>query len=146
MPTPPNAALAAIGRLRRLVPVLAEGNDDSRWLGAAVEHYLAAAAAGVGLDQALGLATPPGGAPWWRAAAEAARDRLIRELASEMPGSTHARAVVVQSRMRRYAGTAWPRDRVAKQSSAANAALFAIFSLDPDPPTGIRRLTDIIGG
>lgn len=142
--TPPSPALAAVERLRRLAPALAEGDDDARWLADALGRYLAAAAAGVDLDQALGLATPPGGAPWWRAAADAERDRLIRELAAETGGSVNARAGAVQARLKRYGSTAWVRDRVTKQPTAANRLLFEIFSHDATPPTGIRRLTDII--
>ena len=144
-----HAGLAAAARLKRLAAALASGSpppsEDAVWLAGRLGVYLAAEGE-ADLDGVLGLLPPPGGSSWRTLAKHSERDRLIRELGSEMPGSTHARAVVVQSQMRRYAGTAWPRDRVAKQSSAANAALFAIFSLDPDPPTGIRRLTDIIGG
>ena len=143
--TPPSPALAAVERLRRLAPVLAEGDDDARWLADALGRYLAAAAAGVDLDQALGLATPPGGSPWWRSATEAQRDAAIRQLAAGIPGSTNAKAVAVQCQLRRYASVAWLRDRLTKSPTAANSLLYRIFMLDGSPPTGIRRLTDIIG-
>ena len=41
-------------RLQRLVPQLAEGDPDHRWLAQAVSRYLQEAPAGLDLDRALG--------------------------------------------------------------------------------------------
>jgi hypothetical protein len=138
--------LAAVERLRRLAPALADGDDDARWLAARLDHYLAAAPRGVGLDKALGLDCRPGGSPWWRLAAEAERDRLLRALATSIEGKTHGRAVALQQLLRRYQSTAWPRDPVSNKPTAANERLFRIYVDDPNPPTGIRRLTEILAG
>jgi hypothetical protein len=140
-----HAGLAAAERLRRLVPTLAEGDPDAKWLASALARYLGSAPAGLDLDTAVGLATPPGGSPWWRAEAEAERDRLLRELAGPGPGRVLPRAQMVQRLLRRYAATSWPRDRASKSPSAPNELLYRIFCLDPDPPTGISRLREIIG-
>lgn len=139
-----SVAVAAVERLRRLAPALAEGGEDERWLGQALDRYLREAQAGLNVDAALGLCVGPGASPWWRAGQAARRDELMRVLASETAGSDNAKAVALQQKLRRYAGTSWPRDRQSKQPSAANSILFEIFSLDPDPPTGISRLTKII--
>jgi hypothetical protein len=137
--------VAAAARLRRLASRLQDGDDDGRWLAAGLLHYLEAAPSGIDLDRALGLATAPGGSPWWRVPTMAERDRLIRYLAADLGGRTNQRAAQLQQRLRRYASSAWPRDRASKAPTAANAMLYQIYLLDPDPPTGIRQLTEIIG-
>jgi hypothetical protein len=137
--------LAAAERLRRLVPTLAEGDPDAQWLASALARYLGSAPSGLDLDAAVGLATPPGGSPWWRAQADAERDQLLRQLAAEFSGSTHARATQLRARLDRYASIAWLRDRLNKQPRAENVLLFRIYSLDPNPPASVRRLTAIIG-
>ena len=139
-----DAALAAVERLQRLVPQLAEGDPDHRWLAQAVSRYLQEAPAGLDLDRALGLGVAPGGSPWWHAHRHAERDRLLRELAAGLPGATHARAVALQQLLRRYSASSWPRDRLSKSPTAVNEPLYRVRSLDPDCPTGVRRLTEII--
>jgi hypothetical protein len=143
----PNAAdhpaLAAVGRLRRLADALATANDDdARWAARAFRRYLAAPDQ-LELEQALGLRS---GRPWWRIERYEARDDLLREVAQGFAGKTHAKATALQQSLRRYGASAWPRDRVYKQPTAANTLLFQIYTLDPNPPTGIRQLTEIIGG
>jgi hypothetical protein len=115
------------------------------WVASCIQTYLAKAPDGARLEELLGLATPPGGTPWWAASKQSRRDKLLRQVAMIMDGSTHQRAIALQAKLRHYASTEWARDCVSKQPSAANANLFRIYSLDPDPPTGIRRLTEIIG-
>jgi len=139
-----SVGLAAVQRLRRLAPTLAEGDPDQQWLSQAIARYLREARAGLNVDAALGLCVAPGASPWWRAEQEAKRDELLREIAATIPGRANARAVALQQRLRRYAATSWPRDRLSKQPTTANALLFQIYSLDPDPPTGVRRLTEIL--
>lgn len=136
-------SLAAVERLRRLTVELAEGSDDGRWLAGALDRYLTAPDR-VDLRAALGLATGPGSVKWWRQQKLAERDDLLRQIGEGLPGKTHARAVALQQLLRRYAATGWPRERQSKQPTAQNAILFAIFELDPDPPTGIRQLTTIL--
>jgi hypothetical protein len=148
MPSPEaHPGLAAAERLRRVAAALAAGTapppEDSRWLARRLQSYLSAPTDLV-LDTVLQLAPPPGGSSWRSVAKHAERDRLLRELAASMDGTAHARATDLQQRLRRYAGTSWPRDRRSGAPTAANTILFRIYTLDPDPPTGIRRLTDII--
>ena len=146
MPAPEaHAGFAAAERLHRLASRLQDGDDDGRWLAQGLVHYLAAAPFGLDLDRALGLATEPGGSPWWRVPTMAERDQLLRDLAADLGDSVHARATAVQQRLRRYAASSWPRDRASKAPTAANTILYQIYILDPDPPTGIRRLTEILG-
>lgn len=138
-----NAALAAAGRLRRLAELLAGAEDaDAQWAALALKRYLAAPDQ-LELDQAFGLG---GGRAWWRIERYEARDALLREVAKSLAGKTHAKANALQQSLRRYGASAWLCDRVSKQPSAANALLFQIYTLDPNPPTGIRQLTEIIGG
>ncbi len=146
MPSPDaHIGLAAVARLVRVAGALASGDEDQRWLASALGHYIKHAPADVDLDQALGLVVRPGEPPWWRAQQYAERDDLIRALAAEEPGRTHQRATALQQRLRRYAATAWPRDRIGTPPSVANRLLFEVFVIDPDPPTGVRRLTQILG-
>ena len=136
-------ALAAVGRLRRLADVLATAEDaDAQWAARAFVRYLAAPDQ-LELEQALGLRS---GRPWWRIERHWARDALLREVAEGLAGKTHAKATTLQQSLRRYGASAWLRDRVHKQPTAANALLFQVFTLDHSPPTGIRQLTEIIGG
>jgi hypothetical protein len=147
MPPEAHPALAAVRRLERVRDALAVGAvpdaDDADWVAGCIARHLAAPEQ-VDMDAAFGLAVRPGGLPWWQIATHAERDDLLRAIAKTIPGRTHTKAVGVQQRLRRYAGTSWPRDRVSKQPSSVNATLFAIFALDPHPPTGIRQLTTII--
>jgi hypothetical protein len=99
------------------------------------------------LEQALGLATPPGGAPWWRAERAAARDAVLRELAAGFSGPVATRAQALALLLRRYAATGWPHDRRRGEPfprTPERERLFELFHLDPDPPTTIRRLSDLI--
>ena len=140
--------LAAAERLQRVSAALAVGElpdrEDARWLTGCVVRYLKEAGAGLDLDTALGLTPTPGAVAWWRARRHAERDSLLRQAADQYPGSTNAKAVQLQQRLRRYAATSWPRDRVSRQPSADNRLMFAVFMADPEPPESIRRLTDIL--
>jgi hypothetical protein len=144
-------ALAAVARLRRLVasadagePLAAEAVTA---LAAGLRTYLDQAPTGVTLEQALGLATPPGGTPWWRAERVAARDAVLRDLAAGFAGPVATRAQALALLPRRYAATGWPHDRRRGEPfpcTPERDRLFRLFCLDPDPPTSIRRLSDII--
>jgi hypothetical protein len=146
--TTPDAGVAAAARLARFVAAHEAGEqppaDDTQWLAAALARYLREAAAGIDVDAVLGLAVPPGGTPWWRAAATAERDALIRTLAANIPGRTYAKAIAVRQRLERYAASSWLRDRISKQPTPNNVVLFEIYNLDPHPPTSISRLRGIL--
>lgn len=142
------ASLAAARRLRRIADALDAGvapdADDGSWLASALRRYLADAPSGLQVAEALQLTTPPGREHWWQIEHRVQRDRLIRELAAEACGSAHARAVHVQQQLTRYAAVTWLRDRVFRTPLERNRVLFQIFTIDSNPPTGIRRLTEII--
>ena len=144
-------ALAAVARLRRVIKAADAGEplpaEDAAWLSSAVRDYLNQAPAGLMLEQALGLATPPGGTPWWRTELVAARDTVLRELAAGLAGTVATRAQALALLVRRYASTGWPYDRrrgAPVPRTLERELLFKLFHLDPDPPTSIRRLSDII--
>jgi hypothetical protein len=149
MPPPEtHPGLAAATRLQRIRATLAAGEApervDAMWLAGCFDRYLSEAGAGLDMDAALGLTPTPGAVAWWRARQHAERDRLLREAAGQYPGSINARAIQLQQKIKRYAGTSWPRDRVTHQPSADNRLMFAVFMADPEPPMSIRRLTDIL--
>jgi hypothetical protein len=143
-----HTGLAAVARLQRIGAALAAGEapdrEDARWLAGCFDRYFLEAAAGVDLDAALGLTQPPGVAAWWHARRHAERDSLLRQAAGQYSGSTNAKAIQLQQRLKRYAATSWPRDRASRHPSDDNRLIFAVFMVDPEPPTGIRRLTDIL--
>ena len=145
-----HASLAAAGRMRRIREALEAGElpdpVDTQWFAGRLKHYEDNAHAGTRLDEVLSLVSGPGQAPWWRVERLKERDRLVRELAATREGNAHARAVWLQGVLRRYQSTSWNRDRVTGTPTAANRALFDIFSLDADPPTGVWQLTRIING
>jgi hypothetical protein len=155
MPAPPpdvadHPALVAVTRLRRLREAARAGEvldaEDADWLACSIGVYLAGAGSGVRMEATFDLSVPPGCSPWWAEERRRERDQLIRELASGYEGSTSARAVRLQGVLRRYQATAWIRDRVTAAPTVANKALFDIFALDDDPPTGVWRLTQILKG
>jgi hypothetical protein len=140
--------LAAAVRLQRIRAALAAdevpGREDAMWLVGCFDRYLSEAGAGLDMDAALGLAPTPGAVAWWRARQQAERDRLLHEAADLYSGSINAKAIQLQQKLKRYAGTSWPRDRVTRQPSAENKLMFAVFMADPEPPMSIRRLTYIL--
>lgn len=145
--TESHAGLAAAARLRRVAAALACGShppaDDAQWLAGRLDAYLAAESE-LGLDCLLGLIPPPGGLSWRSAGRLAERDAAIRELARKIAGRPNAQAHELRSRLDRYAASSWSRDRVSKTPTATNELLYRIFTLDPNPPRGIRQLTTII--
>ena len=127
-PPETHPGLAAAERLQRIRAALAAGEapdrEDAMWLAGCFDRYFSEAAAGLDLDAALGLTPTPGAVAWWRARQQAERDRLLRQAAEQYPGSTNAKAIQLQQRLKRYAATSWPRDRVTRQPSAENQAHF----------------------
>jgi hypothetical protein len=147
-PPETHPGLAAAERLQRIRTALAAcgapEREDAMWLAGCFDRYFSEAGAGLDMDAALGLTPTPGAAAWWRARQQAERDHLLRQAAEQHPGSTNAKAIQLQQRLKRYAGTSWPRDRVTRQPSADNKLMFAVFMADHEPPMSIRRLTDIL--
>jgi hypothetical protein len=108
--------------------------------------YLDGASAGVKLD-AFGVAVPPGGSPWWAEQRRAERDAAIRALAATFPGSASAWALATAEALRRYDSVGWRLDRRRggpRGGDPRRRLLFAIFAADPDPPTSMRRIYNII--
>jgi hypothetical protein len=145
-------ACVAARQLRLVYEALASGAPigvkETEWLAAGLRRYLDAAPAGLTLEAALGLSVTAGGSPWWRTERLAARDAAIRALSRNFAGSANARAVATGECIRRYQSAAWRCDRhngFPSSSDRRRELLFTILSLDPNSPTSIRRLVDIIG-
>ena len=145
-------ACSAVRQLRQVCEALTFGTpisvEETEWLAACLQRYLDAAPAGLTFDAALGLSVTAGSSPWWRTERLAARDAAIRALSRNFAGSANARAVATGKCIRRYQSAAWWCDRRKGSPSSSDRRrelLFTILSLDPDPPTSIRRLVDIIG-
>src|SRR5882724_4822744 len=90
---PPATATAAVARLRRVAAACRAGAplapEDGQALDAAIGEYLAGAAAGVTMDQCLGLAGH-GVEPWWTAEARVERDQVLRLAARRLAGGARA--------------------------------------------------------
>ena len=141
----------AARQLRRVCEALASGApigvEEAEWLTAGLRRYLNAAPAGLTLEAALGLSVAAGGSPWWRTERLAARDAALRALSRNFAGSANARAVATAECIHRYRSAAWRHDQCKGPPSSSDQhreLLFTVLSLDPDPPTSIRRLLDII--
>jgi hypothetical protein len=154
MPAPPDVAhagLAAIDRLQRIAAAARAGEPmeaaDAGWLADGLGRYLTGAAVGVRLDDALSLAVPPGGEPWWSAQRRAARDDAIRRLAATFSGPPTSRALAAAEAIRRYGATGWRHDRARGgplTPDVRRKSLFELFTADEDPPTSMRRIYDIV--
>jgi hypothetical protein len=155
MPAPPpdltHVGLAAVERLRRIAAAAQAGEapdaTDLEWLGQGLSRYLTGAAAGSKLEDALDLAVPPGGSPWWIEQRRAEPDDAIRRLAATFPGTPSARALATADAIRGYAGVGWRHDRARGgplTSDARRQLLFAVFKADEDPPSSMRRVYDIL--
>lgn len=142
------AGLSTAERLRRAADVLdIAGGPELAPVADGLRRYLEGAAEGARLDRELGLIASPGATPWWERDRLARRDDAIRGLAASFPGSATARAAEVGRDIRHYAGTCWARDRGRGgpyPDSPRRRLLFDLFTADPTPPSGFRRLVDII--
>jgi hypothetical protein len=140
--------LAIAERLRRAAEILAAADDpEVAPVAAALCRYIEGAADGARLDRELGLIASPGATPWWERDRLARRDDAIRKLAASFPGSASAKAAEVGREIAHYAGTCWTRDRARGgpyPDSPRRRLLFDLFTADPTPPSGFRRLFDII--
>lgn len=145
---------SAPARLRRIAACAAAGQplteDDGRWLAERLDRYLATAADGARLDDALDLTPAPGDAGWWTVEGRARRDDLIRQIAARhCVGSVWQRATAIAEAARRYEGTAWPRERNAERPPAGAAGtmrelLFLAFKAHPRFPQSARQIRSII--
>jgi hypothetical protein len=140
--------VAAMERLRRLAEAVQGSGADGQWFATALAHYSENAADGVKLEEALGLAAPLGGTPWWTEQRRAERDDAIRRLAGTFAGPPWSRAQAVADALRRYQSAGWRHDKSrggAMTNDSRRELMFAIFSADErPPPTGVRRIYDII--
>jgi hypothetical protein len=139
--------LAALERLRRIAEAV-QGTPDGEWFGPVLTRYVAGAADGVKLDEAIGVAVPLGGVPWWTERRRAEREAAMRELAAAFAGPPWSRAQAVADALRRYRSTGWRHDKARGEpwtSDPRRKLMFAVFAADErPPPTGVRRNHDII--
>jgi hypothetical protein len=148
--------MSPIERLRRIAQRALAGErlgEDSAWLAAAVARYEREAARGVTLDDAFGVATHAGCAPWWREEALARRDQALRELAGRFFGElcVSKQAEELRRLISRYATTTWLRtDRNLSEmptgySGTPRELLFRAFSAcDGRLPSSGRWLIKIL--
>lgn len=137
----------SIERLRRLASCAHELGEDGAWFEDAVREYLEHAADGLTLDDALGLATPDGGRPWWRREELGRRAEAIRKLAEVCaPEPGRSMAAMICALLRRYAGGRWrtdqmrPIENASERRKAMRAALKATGGAVPSRRTVERIL------
>jgi hypothetical protein len=139
--------LAALERLKRIVEAVRD-TPDGEWFDAVLTRYVAGAPAGVRLDEAVGVAVALGGVPWWTEQRRATREAAIRELAATFTGPPWCRAQAVADALRYYQSTGWRHDKARGgpwTSDPRRKLMFEIFAVDErPPPTGVRRIYDII--
>ncbi|MCL8382483.1 hypothetical protein [Xanthobacter aminoxidans] len=122
------------------------------WLAYGFLTYLDAAASGITLDDAFGVATQIGAAPWWTIEDQARRDRALCALFAMLPEdrSFAARIDALSAQLRRYA-VRWRRTDhhlpacPESYSGRADALLFEAFhACGGGVPFSPRRLRDIL--
>lgn len=124
--------------------------DLAFWLAAGIERFLGREAKD--LDGALGLIQAQGGIPWWREDAIRRRDLALRRLwqaACPKTGVT-ARARRIAALLKRYAGSAWHRDREhaavpTNYAGTPHEHLWHAFKSGAAMPLGERQLRTILG-
>ncbi len=130
-------------QLREVAQELALASDERmRLLGGGLLDGLATG----DLNKALGLNTGrTGPSPLYRQR-KADRNALIRELAQTYAGDRKGRASTVGRELHAYMSIGWKLDRGGEEPTEPRRALmFRICTLDPDPPTSVSALFDIIG-
>src|SRR5262245_22805569 len=87
------------------------GEELGQWLGDSLDRFLEHRSPSV--DDALGLRAPKGGVPWWLEEGLRTRNAALRRLAETAhDGQTVlCQARLIHTAARRYAATAWLRDR-----------------------------------
>jgi hypothetical protein len=146
----------AIGRLRRLVELVAElpdaGGEVGQWLAAGVAAYVLGAAEGRELGDCLGLSPPQSRPGWWSIEARNRTDAKILEIdrllfdGAPRP-SVHYRAGAIAAALQKYAANAWPRarHRIAPPADPLRRLLWQYLQLRGDAPSARtvgRRLSE----
>lgn len=126
----------SIDRLRRLIDALPALGVDGEWLAAALQRYLDEAPNGVTLDESLGVATPRGGRPWWKAEALRQRDESIARLRDLVPANEfRSEALAIRAAAIRYRRTRY-QSTPAADTDPAHVALRALLdTTGGDPPS-----------
>lgn len=123
---------------------------SARWLGTSLDNFLKQRARTI--EDAMGLRFARGGVPWWMEHAIRQRDAALREIArhfyGELPVSAQAREI--HRLARRYAASAWLRERNADAPPAAHERtplqwLWAAFKSGAAMPIGERQLRHVLG-
>lgn len=125
------------------------GWEEAAWLGGSLQRFLNREVES--LEDAFEVRFPQGGLPWWREEANRLRDRALRELAEQYfrGRSIYAKAKAIDALARRYASTAWSRDRERTQmpptyEGTARACLWKAFRSGAVMPLGRRQLQNIL--
>jgi len=123
--------------------------EEYAWLAVGIGMFLGQTASS--LEEALGLRYGRGGVPWWRERALRDRDAALRALADECFAdlSICNRSRVIESLARRYAASAWRRDRdsdvmPAVYAGTPRAYLWRAFKSGGPMPLGERQIRNII--
>ncbi|MGE3777271.1 MAG: hypothetical protein AB7F89_08815 [Pirellulaceae bacterium] len=126
----------SIDRIRRLVDVLPSLSRDGEWLADALRRYIDEAADGITLDEVLGVATPRGGRPWWKAEALRRRDESIARLRNLVPANGfRSEALAIRAAAIRYRRTRY-RSAPADDTDPAHVELRALLdTTGGDPPS-----------
>ena len=144
----------AITRLREISRRCLAGEaldrEQSAWLGSCLKAYFDRSSRTIGA--AFDLVFPHGGVPWWREEAIRKRDAALRELAARfLDGhSPYAQARRIAGLVKRYAGTAWPRDRAKPRMppyyrETPKAYIWIAFASGAAMPLSERYLRKILG-
>lgn len=148
--------LGPVDFLRRVAGACRAGRPldaaDAMELAARIDAYEARAPEGVTLDDAFGVATPPGGRPWWASERRARRDEALRQAAMILRpvGSTAERATALSREIRRYQASAWrweqKRDMPSRYRGGPREFIFVALRAGLGRiPTG-RQLRAILAG
>ena len=98
----------SVDRLRRLTELAPSLGKDGEWLSEALQRYLDDAQHGLTMAQALGVATPRGGTPWWKAYALRRRDDAISRLRDLLPVAAYrSEALAIRTAVIRFRRTRW---------------------------------------
>ena len=142
-----------VKRLREVSRLLLErrtlGEEQARWLGAALEKYLKRQCQT--LEDAFDLRFPRGGVPWWLEEAMRHRDEALRRLSAEFCGEDGitAKAAHIHTLAIRYAASTWRWDREHSEAPAHYIGtplqyLWDAFKSGAPMPLGERQLRNIL--
>lgn len=144
---------ASIDRLRSVRESCLAGKplegELALWLAQSLDSYLTRQATSI--DEALGLALPKGGLPWWREEAMRVRDAALREYALRYHGhlAISARARAVAQAAQRYAASTWRHDRMRPEMpeiyhGTAKELLWRAFASGAAIPSSERQIRNIL--